>query len=138
MPIDTNFDKVVEFNERMEQLEDFGLYSRLIGEEYIEFVDALTNFCCDMGDLGLEANLLKEAVDLLYVTYGFLWAMGYDADKLFDIVHKSNMSKLGPNGKPIKDENGKVLKGPNYKPPLGDIKDYIIATNKKYYGVNDE
>jgi len=133
MSIDTNYDKVVEFNERMEQLEDFGLYSRLIGEEYVEFVEAMTNFCCDMGDLDLETNLLKEAVDLLYVTYGFLWAMGYDADKLFDIVHKSNMSKLGPGGKPLKDEKGKVLKGPNYKPALDGIRDYIIEQKKKYY-----
>jgi len=64
-------------------------------------------------------NLLKESADLLYVLLGTLVALGV-ADKLeeaFTRVHLSNMSKLDENGKPIYREDGKVLKGSNYKPP---------------------
>jgi predicted HAD superfamily Cof-like phosphohydrolase len=57
--------------------------------------------------------------DILYVTYGAGHAFGIDLDKCFDEVQNSNMSKLGANGKPIYDESGKVMKGPNYfKPDL--------------------
>jgi|TARA_B110000259_G_C13857051_1_gene339246 predicted HAD superfamily Cof-like phosphohydrolase len=66
---------------------------------------------------------LKEVADaltdILYVTYGAGHAFGIDLDKCFDEVQKSNMSKLGLNGKPIYNEAGKVMKGPNYfKPDL--------------------
>jgi len=57
--------------------------------------------------------------DILYVTYGAGHAFGIDLDKCFNEVQKSNMSKLGSNGKPIYNENGKVMKGPTYfKPDL--------------------
>ena len=57
--------------------------------------------------------------DILYVTYGAGHAFGIDLDKCFNEVQESNMSKLGLNGKPIYNDNGKVLKGPNYfKPDL--------------------
>jgi len=57
--------------------------------------------------------------DILYVTYGAGTAFGIDLDKCFDEVHKSNMSKLGSDEKPIYNEIGKVMKGPNYfKPDL--------------------
>jgi len=57
--------------------------------------------------------------DILYVTYGAGHAFGIDLDKCFDEVQKSNMSKLSSDGKPIYNENGKVMKGPNYfKPDL--------------------
>jgi len=57
--------------------------------------------------------------DILYVTYGAGHAFGIDLDKCFDEVQKSNMSKLGSDGKPIYNEHGKVMKGPNYfKPDL--------------------
>ena len=57
--------------------------------------------------------------DILYVTYGAGHAFGIDLDKCFNEVQLSNMSKLGPDGKPIYNENGKVMKGPNYfKPDL--------------------
>ena len=57
--------------------------------------------------------------DILYVTYGAGTAFGIDLDKCFDEVHQSNMSKLGSDGKPIYNEIGKVMKGPNYfKPDL--------------------
>ena len=64
---------------------------------------------------------LKEVADaltdILYVTYGAGHAFGIDLDKCFDEVQKSNMSKLGLNGKPIYNEAGKVMKGPNYFKP---------------------
>ena len=57
--------------------------------------------------------------DILYVTYGAGHAFGINLDKCFDEVQESNMSKLGADGKPIYNENGKVMKGPNYfKPDL--------------------
>ncbi len=64
-------------------------------------------------------NIAKELADLLYVTYGTIIAYGLQnlMDDIFSEVHKSNMSKVGNDGKPIYREDGKVLKGPNYKEP---------------------
>lgn len=67
-----------------------------------------------------KAKLAKELADLLYVTYGTAATFGIDIDRVFDEVHKSNMSKLGEDGKPVYREDGKVLKGPNYQPPKLD------------------
>jgi predicted HAD superfamily Cof-like phosphohydrolase len=55
--------------------------------------------------------------DILYVTYGAGHAFGVDLDKCFNEVQQSNMSKLGSDGKPIYNENGKVMKGPKYFKP---------------------
>jgi len=67
-------------------------------------------------------DLLEVAdalTDILYVAYGAGHAFGIDLDKCFDEVQNSNMSKIGENGKPIYNESGKVMKGPNYfKPDL--------------------
>jgi len=69
-----------------------------------------------------EKNLKEVAdalTDILYVTYGAGHAFGIDLDKCFNEVQNSNMSKLDENGKPIYNESGKVMKGPNYfKPDL--------------------
>ena len=69
-----------------------------------------------------EKNLKEVAdslTDILYVTYGAGHAFGIDLDKCFDEVQRSNMSKLGEDGKPIYNEAGKVMKGPRYfKPDL--------------------
>ena len=69
---------------------------------------------------------LKEAIDaltdILYVTYGAGHAFGVNLDNCFEEVQNSNMSKLGADGKPIYNENGKVMKGPNYfKPNLNQF-----------------
>ena len=61
--------------------------------------------------------------DILYVTYGAGHAFGIDLDKCFDEVQQSNMSKLGSDGKPIYNESGKVMKGPNYFKP--DINKFL-------------
>ena len=69
-----------------------------------------------------EKDILEVAdalTDILYVTYGAGHAFGIDLDKCFDEVQKSNMSKLSKDGKPIYNDSGKVMKGPNYfKPDL--------------------
>jgi len=117
----TNFEKVGKFMKTFGQevKNKPGLSSEkinnlrisLINEELEEFKEAIKN------------NDLKEAIDaltdILYVTYGAGHAFGVNLDKCFDEVQKSNMSKLGENGKPIYNEAGKVMKGPNYfKPDL--------------------
>ena len=83
----------------------------LIKEELEELKEAMNS-----KDLLEVADALT---DILYVTYGAGHAFGIDLDKCFDEVHNSNMSKLDENGKPIYNESGKVMKGPNYfKPDL--------------------
>ena len=81
----------------------------LIKEEFDELKDAI-----DKKDLLEVADALT---DILYVTYGAGHAFGIDLDKCFDEVQNSNMSKLDENGKPIYNESGKVIKGPNYFKP---------------------
>jgi len=72
--------------------------------------------------LGCEEALLKELADLVYVVYGTAVSLGLNLDEALERVHESNMSKLGEDGKPIYREDGKVLKGSNYKEPyLGDL-----------------
>jgi predicted HAD superfamily Cof-like phosphohydrolase len=62
-------------------------------------------------------EIADALTDILYVTYGAGHAFGINLDKCFDEVQKSNMSKLGINGKPIYNDSGKVMKGPNYFKP---------------------
>ena len=65
---------------------------------------------------------IDALTDILYVTYGAGHAFGVNLDKCFEEVQNSNMSKLGQDGKPIYNENGKVMKGPNYfKPNLNQF-----------------
>ena len=65
----------------------------------------------------LHEEALKELADLVYVCYQYAANMGWPLDEALDRVHKSKMSKLGEDGKPIYREDGKVLKGPDYEPP---------------------
>lgn len=71
----------------------------------------------------ITPNLIKEIADLQYVLDGLCVALGIDKDEAVRRVHESNMSKLGEDGKPILREDGKVLKGPNYKEP--DMTDLV-------------
>ena len=87
----------------------------LIKEELDEFEEAIK-----------EKNLKEVAdslTDILYVTYGAGHAFGIDLDKCFDEVQRSNMSKLGEDGKPIYNEHGKVMKGSKYFQP--DLNKFI-------------
>ena len=87
----------------------------LINEELEEFKEAIKN-----SDLKEAADALT---DILYVTYGAGYAYGIDLDKCFKEVQRANMSKLGEDGKPIYNEKGKVMKGPNYIEP--NLKQFV-------------
>ena len=115
----TNFESVKKF------METFGQEIK----EKAEFPsDKITSLRHDL--IKEELNELKEAIDnkditevadaltdILYVTYGAGHAFGINLDKCFNEVQNSNMSKLDKNGKPIYNEFGKVMKGPNYFKP---------------------
>ena len=117
----TNFDKVgtfmKTFGQEVKTKASFStdkinkLRLDLISEELNELTEAMKN-----KDLLEVADALT---DILYVTYGAGHAFGINLDKCFEEVQNSNMSKLDENGKPIYNEHGKVMKGPNYfKPDL--------------------
>jgi len=115
----TNFDKVRIFMESFGQevkskpkfpdKETINMRVDLISEELEELKDA-----CFNRDMVEVADALT---DLLYVVYGAGHSFGIDLDDSFREVHVSNMSKLGEDGKPIYREDGKVMKGPKFKPP---------------------
>jgi len=87
----------------------------LIVEEFKEFLDA--EGMLFRKNIGFQSEALKELADLVYVCYQYAGNMNWPLDEALDRVHKSNMSKLDEDGHPIYREDGKVLKGPNYKPP---------------------
>ena len=87
----------------------------LIKEELGELKEAM-----DKKDIKEVADALT---DILYVTYGAGHAFGIDLDKCFEEVQNSNMSKLGSDGKPIYNDKGKVMKGPNYFKP--DLRKFV-------------
>ena len=87
----------------------------LVIEEFKEFLEAEDLLYRDNPTVTVEA--LKELADLVYVCYQYAENMNWFLDEALHRVHESNMSKLGEDGKPIYREDGKVLKGPNYKPP---------------------
>jgi NTP pyrophosphatase (non-canonical NTP hydrolase) len=89
----------------------------LIAEEFNEFMHAYQNE-------GYEQEL-KEIADLVYVCFQFCENMEWDLEEALNRIHKSNLSKLGLDGKPIRRQDGKVLKGPNYQPP--DLRDLVHA-----------
>ena len=92
----------------------------LIVEEFKEFLQA-DGFMFMHGQNHQE-DCLKELADLVYVCYQYAENMGWFLDEALNRVHLSNMSKLGEDSKPIRREDGKILKGPNYKPPdLSDL-----------------
>ena len=121
----TNFNKVGEFmktfGQEVKNKPSFStdkinqLRVSLIQEELDELKEAMSN-----NDLLEVADALT---DLLQVTYGAGHAFGIDLDKCFEEVQNSNMSKLGEDGKPIYNEFGKVMKGPNYFKP--DLEKFI-------------
>ena len=117
----TNFEKVKEFMNAFGQevvtkpdwpdAKTMELRMDLIEEEVEEFNQA---YCNATGSLVDVADALS---DILYVVYGAGHAFGIDLDKCFTEVHRSNMSKLGNDGKPIYREDGKILKGENFIEP---------------------
>ena len=121
----TNFEKVKEFmttfgqevkhNAEFPNKKIIELRKKLIDEEFNELKDAIND-----KDIVEVADALT---DILVVTYGAGAAFGIDLDKCFEEVHRSNMSKLSEDGKPIYNEIGKVMKGPNYFKP--NLKQYL-------------
>jgi len=115
----TNFEDVKTFMETFGQIvrtkpqipdqKTMQLRFDLIQEELNELKEAMNE-----KDLKEIADALT---DILYVTYGAGYAYGIDLDKCFKEVQRANMSKLGKDGKPIYNEKGKVMKGPNYSKP---------------------
>jgi len=98
------------------------LRNDLIYEEYTELRDELAAAMVDVQMYGkiahkTKARLLKEMADLQYVLSGLAVVLDLPLQVAFTRVHKSNMSKLGADGKPVLRQDGKVLKGPNYAPP---------------------
>ena len=119
----------------MTNFEKVGLFMKTFGQE-VKITPSLSTEKINNLRISLideELNELKEAIknkdlketvdaltDILYVTYGAGHAFGINLDLCFDEVQRSNMSKLGENGNPIYNDQGKVMKGPNYfKPDLG-------------------
>ena len=116
----------------MTNFEKVGLFMKTFGQEVktkASFpTDKIKKLRIDL--IEEELNELKDAInkkdlketidaltDILYVTYGAGHAFGVNLDKCFEEVQNSNMSKLGEDGKPIFNEKGKVMKGPNYLKP---------------------
>ena len=116
----------------MTNFEKVGIFMKTFGQE-VKLKPSLSTDKINSLRLSLikeELDELKDAIDgkdlveiadaltgILYVTYGAGHAFGINLDKCFDEVQNSNMSKLDVNGKPIYNEFGKVLKGPNYFKP---------------------
>ena len=122
----TNFEKVKKFKQTFgQEVKTKASFSDektnqlrldLISEELEELKNAMSS-----KDLLEVADALT---DILYVTYGAGHAFGINLDKCFDEVQNSNMSKLGSDGKPIYNESGKVMKGPDYFKP--DLSKFLV------------
>ena len=117
----TNFEKVGIFMKTFGQ--DVKTTSELAEEKINKLRVSLIEEELDELKAAIKDNDIKEVADaltdILYVTYGAGHAFGINLDKCFEEVQNSNMSKLGSDGKPIYNDTGKVMKGPNYfKPDL--------------------
>lgn len=114
-------DKPIDFShENDEDAETFQLRYSLCDEEWSEFQTAHE---------GEDLVLLADAIcDLVYVLVGTAVSYGIPFDRCFAEVQRSNMSKLGEDGKPIVREDGKILKGPNFSPP--DLRSIIYGEVK--------
>ena len=121
----TNFNSVKKFMEVFGQ--EVKTKAEFPSEKIIKLRLNLIQEELDEFDQALKNKNLKEVADaltdILYVTYGAGHAFGIDLDKCFEEVQRSNMSKLGEDGKPIFNDQGKVMKGPNYFKP--DLSKYI-------------
>lgn len=135
--VKTNEGKVIEFHEAFghptphipifPHADRISLRLGLITEELSELSQAL------------EARNLTEVADalgdILYVTYGMGIEFGLPMNAIFGAIHDSNMSKLGKDGKPIYREDGKIMKGPNYKKPTEKIQQLLLLEGAVYQDV---
>ena len=122
----TNFEKVGIFMKTFGQ--EVKSKSELANEKINTLRISLIEEELDELKQAMKENNIKEVADaltdILYVTYGAGQAFGVNLDKCFNEVQNSNMSKLGEDGKPIYNENGKVMKGPKYFKP--NLSQFII------------
>jgi NTP pyrophosphatase (non-canonical NTP hydrolase) len=122
-----NSELVKEFNDAMEvergwEGDIVALRLNLIQEECGELYNEFITPEGEPRDFTDKRKVAKELADILYVVYGAADCFGIPIDAVLREVHRSNMSKLGPDGKPIRRSDGKVLKGPAYSPAnLDDI-----------------
>ena len=124
----TNFEKVGLFMSTFGQ--EIKKKSELSGEKINSLRLSLIQEELDELTKAIKENDILEVADaltyILYVTYGAGHAFGINLDKCFDEVQRSNMSKLGKDGKPIYNESGKVMKGPDYFKP--DLSKFLLNT----------
>ena len=115
----TNFNEVKKFMETFGQ--EIKKKAEFPSDKIVKLRYDLIKEELDEFEQAIKTKNLKEVADsltdILYVTYGAGHAFGINLDKCFDEVQNSNMSKLDDNGKPIYNEFGKVMKGPNYFKP---------------------
>jgi predicted HAD superfamily Cof-like phosphohydrolase len=117
----TNFEKVKQFMQTFGQ--EVKTKASFSDEKTNQLrLDLISEELEELKNVMASKDLLEVAdalTDILYVTYGAGHAFGINLDKCFDEVQNSNMSKLGSDGKPIYNDSGKVMKGPDYfKPDL--------------------
>jgi predicted HAD superfamily Cof-like phosphohydrolase len=115
--MNTNFEKVAEFMNAFGQTVETEPTWTSVSQLRYDLIDEELK---ELGQAIEERNIVDVAdalTDLLYVVYGAGHSFGLDLDKCFEEVHNSNMTKLGPEGKPIYREDGKVMKGPGYRAP---------------------
>ena len=121
----SNFDDVKKFMETFGQI--VRTKPQFPDEKTMQLRFDLIKEELDELQVAMNTKNLKEIADaltdILYVTYGAGYAYGINLDKCFEEVQRANMSKLGSNGKPIFNDNGKVMKGPSYSPP--DLKKFV-------------
>ncbi len=122
-------EKVLEFHKVMElpinvPFENglLELRKTLLQEETAELCAALDNAKIELAEKGSVSravfeNMCKEMADVQYALSGLAISFGLPFEKAFDLTHESNMSKLGADGKPIRREDGKIMKGPLYHKP---------------------
>lgn len=122
LPLDTTF-HVTDAASHEKSFEDLAkLRSRLILEEAKELSEAVEIASYDP-TVDNKAEIIKEACDVLYTVLGLMVSFDVDWREAFERVHASNMSKLDDDGNPVYREDGKVIKGPNYKPC--DLRDLV-------------
>ena len=125
----SNFQSVKKFMQTFDQ--EVKNKAEFPNEKVVKLrVDLIKEELDELGQAIKDKDIKEVAdalTDILYVTYGAGHAFGIDLDKCFEEVQQSNMSKIGMNGKPIYNENGKVMKGPNYfKPEVFTINNFYF------------
>jgi predicted HAD superfamily Cof-like phosphohydrolase len=104
------------------RMRNAALRAELLMEEAREATDELLDFSNASGS---RARLAKELADVLYVAYGIAVVFDIPIEVIFNEVHKSNMTKVGPDGKVMRSGTGKILKGDNYRAP--DIESVFLS-----------